>query len=194
MNTISRSVSGQPSEQRARAQFQRIGGAREFSTFAILVLCLAIAVGFVAHRDHLKVKGTAPRPATATHKQSAPKPQTDAPLRSLASLASNDDYQVSISTSAANLNYSAQAIIYMAINPVWDLALGVSNQILAYVANSLVYPVTGDRVIFNAAPAMFNLAVQILALAMVTVLMMALAGPVYVSWKSWRQDRAHLSR
>jgi hypothetical protein len=173
---------------------RRIGGAREFSTFALLLLCLAVAVGMVVHRSHRTVNGAATQPATAAHAASAPNSRADAQQASPASSATNDDYSVWLAESAGKLDSSAQGIVYMAINPVWDTALGLSNQVLSYIADTMVNPLNGDRVIFNAAPGTFNMAVAILALAMVAIVLMALAGPVYVTWKSWRLSRAHLFR
>ena len=195
MNTGRSIPGGERPEEPARVSFRRIGGAREFSTFALLVLCLTlIIVGLIVHRGHRTVTAAASQPPIAAHAAITPNSRAAAQPVSTESIASNDDYEVWLTASADQLNNSAQGLVSMAINPVWDMALGVSNQVLTYIADSWVNPVTGDRLIFNAAPGAFNLAVAILAFTMVAVVMMALASPVYVSWKTWRQSRAHLSR
>jgi hypothetical protein len=179
---------GERSRELARVPSRRIGGAREFSTFALLVLCFAVAVGIVVQRGHREVNGAGPPPAASVHQATVPNPRSDALI------SSSDDYAGWIAAAAGNFGNAAVDIIHTAVKIVWDLALWVSNRIIGYVADSWVNPVTGDRLIFNAAPGAFNLAVAILALAMVAVVMMALAGPVYATWKSWRLSRAHLVR
>jgi hypothetical protein len=179
---------GERSRELARSPSRRIGGACEFSTFALLVLCFAVAVGIVVQRGHREVNGAGPPPAASVHQATVPNPRSYAPV------SSSDDDAAWIAAAAGNLGNAAVDTIHTAVKIVWDLALWVSNRIIGYVADSWVNPVTGDRLIFNAAPGAFNLAVAILALAMVAVVMMALASPVYATWKSWRLSRAHLVR
>src|SRR5260370_42711041 len=87
------------SEKPARSPLRPIGGPREFSTFALLVLFLAIAVGFVVQRDHREAKGAAPQPATAQHApitpnhRTRPAPEPSVPADAAASTA---DYEVSV--------------------------------------------------------------------------------------------------
>lgn len=175
------------SREPARSSSGRIGGAREFSIFAVLAFCFAVSVGFVVHRGHGQVNGVGPQPATAVHRATASNPRSDAPILA------TDDYAAG---TAAVVDFGNVAVdtTHSAVKLVWDLALGLSNRILAYVADAWVNPVTGERVIFDAAPGAFNLTVVILAIAMVSVVMLALAGPLYASWKSRRLSRAHISR
>lgn len=185
MDILGRSV-GRREESRelARSPLRRIGGAREFSTFAILVLCFAVTVGIVVERGHRAVSGAGPLPAASAHGVTAPNP-SDAPVLS-------NDYAAWIATAAGNIGNLVVGIVNTVVSVVWDLALWLSNRILRYVADSSVNPVTGDRLLFNAAPGTFNLAVSILAIAMVAVVTLSLVGPAYASWKSWRLSRAHL--
>ena len=173
------------SREPARSPFRRIGGAREFSTFAILVLCFAVTVGIVVERSHRAVNGAGPLPVASAHGVIAPNSGSDAPVLS-------NDYAAWIATAAANIGNLVVGIVNTVVSVVWDLALWLSNRILSYVADSSVNPVTGDRLLFNAAPGTFNLAVAILAIAMVAVVTLSLVGPAYASWKSWRLSRAHL--
>ncbi|HYR79674.1 MAG TPA: hypothetical protein VEO55_06685 [Candidatus Dormibacteraeota bacterium] len=221
---------GDRSQEFARSTSQPIGGVREFATFAVLILCLAVVVAVVfghrrsaanransqpatsAHRaivpnprqsdaivfgrGHNAVNGTKSQPATSAHRANAqnPSPRSDAPISSGQDYTAQD-YTAWFSSTAGNLGSSAikaqNVVLDAVVSLVWDPAMGLSNQVIGFVADSWVNPVTGDRIIFNAAPGASRMAVSILAFAMVGVLMLALAGPLYASWKTWRLSRAH---
>ena len=184
------------SPEPASSAYQRFGGAREFSTFAVLMFCFAITVGFQVHREHRKVSAVALRLAGAVQQVAAittPNPRAHAPVASTNAAFSFSAADVAeLGAAAGNVVNSAADGVNTVVRTAWDPALSLSNQVIGYVADALVNPLTGDR--FNAAPGAFNLAVSILALAMVAVVMMALAGPVYAGWKSWRINRAHVFR
>jgi hypothetical protein len=131
------------------------------------------------------------QPATTTRRAVAPipSPQPNAPV------APGEEYTAWAYSAAGNLGTSAvsvqNVVLDAIISLVWDPAVGLSNQIIGYVSDSSVNPVTGDRIIFNGAPGASRMAASILAFAMVGVVMLALAGPLYASWKTWRLSRAH---
>ncbi len=178
-----------------------IGGAREFATFALLMVCFAVTVAIVFGHRHRAVNSTQPQPTMSAHRATAPKPnpQPNPPIASGQEYTATDyaaqDYTAWMSTAAGSLGSSAanveNVVIEALISLVWDPAMGLSNQVIGFVADSWVNPVTGDRIIFNAAPGASRMAVSILAFAMVGVVMLALAGPLYASWKTWRLSRAH---
>ena len=202
-----------------------IGGAREFWTFAVLILCFAVTVAIVSGHRHRAANRANAQPTTSAHRAFVPNPsQSDAiafghghkareaakshaattarravaPSASPqpnAPVASGEEYTAWVSSAAGNLGNSAvnvqNVVLDAIISLVWDPAVGLSNQIIGFVSESWVNPVTGDRIIFNAAPGASRMAVSILAFAMVGVVMLALAGPLYASWKSWRLSRAH---
>jgi hypothetical protein len=169
-----------------------IGGAREFTTFAVLMLCFAISVGFIVHREHRPVTAAGLKPAAVIHPVAAPNPRAHAPVASSRISFSNDD-TAAIGAMAGNLVNSAADGIDTLVESVWEPAWWLSNRIVGFVADSWVNPVTGDRLILNAAPNAFNFAVAILALAMVAIVIVSLAGPLYAGWKSWRLH-AHVFR
>ena len=202
-----------------------IGGAREFATLAVLILCFAVIVAVVSAHRHRAASRAKAQPTTAAHRAFVPNPsQSDAiafghghkardaaksqaattARRAVASspgpqpnapVASGKEYTAWASSAAGNLGDSAvnvqNVVLDAIISLVWDPAVGLSNQIIGFVSDSSVNPVTGDRIIFNGAPGASRMAASILAFAMVGVVMLALAGPVYVSWKTWRLSRAH---
>jgi len=131
------------------------------------------------------------QPAATTRRAIAPNPNP----RPNGPVASGEEYTAWVSSAAGNLGNSAvnvqNVVLDAIISLVWDPAVGLSNQIIGFVADTWVNPVTGDRIIFNAAPGASRMAVSILAFAMVGVVMLALAGPLYASWKTWRLSRAH---
>jgi hypothetical protein len=178
---------------------KRIGGAREFAIFALLTLCLAITVAISFGRSRGAVK-VAQSQATASANRAADpnrNPQPNAPIESGQAQAS-DDYTAWAATAAGNFGTAAEKaenlVLEVAVDLVWDPVFGLSNRIVGYVADSWVNPVTGDRIIFDAAPGASHMAVSILAFAMVGVVMLALAGPIYASWKSWRLSRENSFR
>ena len=179
-----------------RASARPIGGAREFTTFALLAFCLAATIAVAFGHRHSPVNRAKMQPTTSAHRAAAPKPnsQSNSPPAS-GQNQTIDDYSAWVATAAGNFGNTAQSaeniVMQMVIDLVWDPIFGLSNQIVGYVADSWVNPVTGDRIIFNAAPGASHLAVSILALAMVGIMMLALAGPIYASWKTWRLSRAH---
>jgi hypothetical protein len=213
---------GQRSEELAS---RPIGGAREFATFAVLILCFAVTVAIVFGHRHRVANRANSQPTTAAHRAIVPNPsQSDAIVfghghkardaaksqpattarraialspspRPNAPVASGEEYTAWVSSTAGSLGNSAvnvqNVILDAVVSLVWDPAVGLSNQIIGFVADSWVNPVTGDRIIFNAAPGASRMAVSILAFAMVGVVMLALAGPLYASWKTWRLSRAH---
>jgi hypothetical protein len=172
------------------AGLRTIGGPREFSTFAILMLCFAFSVSLVVHREHREVDGAVLKPAAATHPIAAPIPRPDSPVSShgasLGRVALSNDDAAALGAVAGNLVNSAADGVDMVVASVWDAALWLSKQIVGFVADSWVDPVTGDRLILKAAPDAFNFAASILALAMVAIVTVSLAGPLYAGWKSWR--------
>ena len=204
---------------------QPIGDARDFATFAVLILCFAVTVAVVSRHHHRAANRAAAQPTTSAHRAFVPNPrQSDAiafghghkaheaaksqPAATArravapspspqpnAPVASGEEYTAWVSSAAGNLGNSAinvqNVVLDAIISLVWDPAVGLSNQIIGYVSDSSVNPVTGDRIIFNAAPGASHLAASILAFAMVGVVMLALAGPLYASWKTWRLSRAH---
>lgn len=192
-------------EESARSGSRPIGGPREFATFSLLMLCLAATVAVVFGHGHRAVNGAKSQPAASAPRATAPHPsKLEPPIASGRDYAAQkhpaqdrpaDDYAAWMTSTAGNLGNSAvnaeNVVLRAVVSLVWDPAIGLSNQIVGYVADSLVSPVTGDRIIFNAAPGASHMAVVILAFAMVGVVMLALAGPLYASWKTWRLSRAH---
>ena len=202
-----------------------IGGAREFATLAVLILCFAVIVAVVSAHRHRAASRANAQPTAAAHRAFVPNPsQSDAiafghghkardaaksqaattARRAVAPspspqpnapVASGKEYTAWASSAAGNLGDSAvnvqNVVLDAIISLVWDPAVGLSNQIIGYVSDSSVNPVTGDRIIFNGAPGTSRMAASILAFAMVGVVMLALAGPLYASWKTWRLSRAH---
>ena len=202
-----------------------IGGAREFATFAALILCLAVTVAIVFGHRHRAANRANAQPTISAHRAIVPNPrQSDAiafghrhkardaaksqptttarravaprsDSRPNAPVASGEEYTAWVSSAAGNLGNSAvnvqNVVLDAIISLVWDPAVGLSNQIIGFVSDSSVNPVTGDRIIFNGAPGASRMAASILAFAMVGVVMLALAGPLYASWKTWRLSRTH---
>ncbi len=173
----------QPGRQ-VGSNLRRIGGPREFSTFAFLVLCFAVALAFVIQRGR-PGNGAGLRPVTSTQPATAPN------LRSAAPISFSDDTAAELNAAASDITNSASDLVGSGEKIVWEPAVWLSNQVLGYIADASVNPVTGDRLIFRAEPGVFNMAVAVLAFAMLAVIAMALAAPLYVSWKSWRLSRAH---
>jgi hypothetical protein len=169
------------------------GVAVEFSRLAVLIVCFAISVGVVVQRDHRKVSGAQLKPATVMHRVSAPNPRSDAPVSSGRISFSNDN-AAAISAVAGNAVNSAADRVGTLLDSVWEPALWLSNRIVGLVADSWVNPVTGDRLSLKAAPDAFNFAVAILALAMLAIVTVSLAGPLYAGWKSWRLTHSHVLR
>jgi hypothetical protein len=174
---------GQPGRQ-VGSSLRRIGGPREFSTFAFLVLCFAVALAFVVQRGR-PGNGAGLRPVASTQPASAPN------LRSAAPISVSDDTGAGLNAAASDIANSASDVVDSGEKIVWEPALWLSNQVLGYVADASVNPMTGDRLIFKADPGVFNMAVAVLAFVMLAVVALALAGPIYMSWKSWRLTRAH---
>ena len=190
---------GERSEEFALSSSRPIGGAREFTTFALLMLCLAVTVAVVFGHRHRSANGAKSQPVIPAHRAVAPNPnpRSEPPIAPAPNYTAKDytDLMNSTAGSLGNSAMSASNVVVSAVvSLVWDPALGLSNQIVGFVADSWVNPVSGDRIIFNAAPGTTHMAVAILAMAMVGVVMMVLAGPIYVSWKSWRLSREHAFR
>jgi hypothetical protein len=193
---------GEPLESRAGSR--PIGGAREFAVFALLALCLAVIVAIFFGRGRGAVKVGESQPTAAANRAAAPN-RNSQPNAAVASAhgqtsqdQASDDYTAWAATAAGNFGTAADKaenlVLEIAVDLVWDPVFGLSNRIVGYVADSWVNPVTGDRIIFNAAPGASHMAVSILAFAMVGVVMLALTGPLYASWKSWRLSRANSFR
>ena len=190
--------------QELRASSRRIGGAREFATFALLTLCLAIVISIFFTGGHGAAKVAQSQPTTSAHRAAAANrnPQPKASIASAQDQPSqdqpSDDYTAWTATAAGSFGTAAENaenfVVAIAVDLVWNPVFGLSNQIVGYVADTWVNPVTGDRIMFNAAPGASRLAVSILAFAMVGVVMLALAGPLYASWKSWRLSRENSLR
>lgn len=172
----------------AGAPFRRIGGPREFSTFAVLVLCFAIAVVFVVQRGNRQGPSAAAKPVTAVQPARASNPPSTAPI------SFSNDSSAEFGAAANNIADSAVDIADSCVKMVWEPARWLSNRIVSFVADAWVDPVNGDRLLFNGAPDVFNLAVAVLALAILGVVSVTVAGPLYFSWKTWRLSRAHYSR
>ena len=197
---------GERYEEFAEPGSRPIGGPREFATFAILALCFAVTIAVVFGRSHRAVNAASAKsqPATVAHRAIAPnpKPQAKAAIASGQDNPARDytdqDYSAWVSTAAVNLGSvaeNAESVVVQTLTTlVWDPALSLSNQMVGFVADSWVNPVTGDRLIFDAAPGASRMAVTILAFAMVAVVMLALTGPLYASWKTWRLSRANSGR
>ena len=187
-----------------RASSRRIGGTREFATFALLTLCLAIIISIFFTRGHGAAKVVQAQPTTSAHRAAVPNrnPHPSASIASGQGQTSqdqlSDEYTAWAATAAGGFGTAAENaenfVVAIAVDLVWNPVFGLSNQIVGYVADTWVNPVTGDRVMFNAAPGASHLAVSILAFAMVGVVMLALAGPLYASWKSWRVSRENSFR
>ena len=193
------------SEKFAEPGSRPIGGTREFATFALLAFCFAVTVAVVFGRGHRAVNadGARSQPAIAAHHAIAPNPRPHAHAPAAAPIASDQnftdqDYTAWVSTAAVNVGNAAESVEGVVLQTlttlVWDPALSLSNQMVGFVADSWVNPVTGDRLIFDAAPGAAHMAVTILAFAMLAVVMLALTGPLYASWKTWRLSRANSSR
>jgi hypothetical protein len=183
----------------SRAASRPIGGAREFAIFALLALCLAVVVVIFFGPGRGAVKVAQSQPTTAANRAAAPNrnSQPNAAV-GYGQAQASDDYTAWAATAAGNFGSAAENaenfVVEIAVDLVWDPVFGLSNRIVGYVADSWVNPVTGDRIIFNAAPGASHMAVSILAFAMVGVVMLALAGPLYASWKSWRVSRENSFR
>ena len=197
-------------EEFAEPGSRPIGGTREFATFALLAFCFAVTVAVVFGRGHRAVNaaGARSQPAVAAHRAIAPNPRSHAHAPAAAPIASgqdntardftDQDYTAWVSTAAVNVGNAAESVEGVVLQTlttlVWDPALSLSNQMVGFVADSWVNPVTGDRLIFDAAPGAAHMAVTILAFAMLAVVMLALTGPLYASWKTWRLSRANSGR
>ncbi len=183
----------------SRASSRPIGGAREFAIFALLALCLAVILAISFGRGRGAVKVAESQPTAAANRAAAPNrnSQPNAPVASAQDQAT-DGYTAWAATASGNFGTAAEKaenlVLEIAVDLVWDPVFGLSNRIVGYVADSAVNPVTGDRIIFNAAPGASHMAVSILAFAMVGVVMLTLAGPLYASWKSWRLSRENSFR
>src|SRR6266404_3139161 len=120
-----------------------IGGAREFATFALLMLCFAITLAVVFGHSHRAVNDVRPQPTTSARRAVAPNPKPQAET----AIASGENYAEWMTTAAGSLGNSAANVENVAIQAVvalvWDPALGLSNQIVGFVADSWVNPVTG---------------------------------------------------
>ena len=169
------------------------GVAVEISRFAVLIVCFAISVGVVIQRDHRQVNGPAVKPAAVIHPVTVPNPRSDAPVSS-GRISFGDDNAAAFIVATDNAVNSAANGVDTLVDSVWEPALWLSNRIVGFVADSWVNPVTGDRLILRAAPNAFNFAVAILALAILAIVTVSLAGPIYAGWKSWRLAHSHVLR
>jgi hypothetical protein len=165
----------------------------EVSRFAVLIVCFAISVGVVIQRDHRQVNGPAVKPAAVIHPVTAPNPRSDAPVSS-GRISFGDDNAAAFIAATDNAVNSAANGVDTVLDSVWEPALWLSNRIVGFVADSWVNPVTGDRLILKAAPNAFNFAAAILALAILAIVTVSLAGPIYAGWKSWRLAHSHVLR
>ena len=169
------------------------GVAVEISRFAVLIVCFAISVGVVIQRDHRQVNVPDVKPAAVIHPVTAPNPRSDAPVSS-GRVSFGDDSAAAFIVATDNAVNSAANGVDTLVDSVWEPALWLSNRIVGFVADSWVNPVTGDRLILRAAPNAFNFAVAILALAILAIVTVSLAGPIYAGWKSWRLAHSHVLR
>ena len=183
----------QREQSREPAPSRDLGVVVEASRFAVLIVCFAISVGVVIQRDHRQVNGPAPKPAAVIHPVAAPNPRKDAPVSS-GRISFDDGNAAAISAVTGNAVNSAANGVDTVLDSVWEPALWLSNRIVGFVADSWVNPVTGDRIFLKAAPNAFNFAAAILALAILAIVTVSLAGPIYAGWKSWRPAHSHVLR
>ena len=181
------------SQEPAPAPSRDTGVVVEVSRFAVLIACFAISVGVVIQRDHRQVNGAGLKPAAVIHPVTAPNPRSDAPVSSGRS-SFGDDNAAAFLVATDNAVNSAANGVDTVLDSVWEPALWLSNRIVGFVADSWVNPVTGDRLILRAAPNAFNFAAAILALAILAIVTVSLAGPIYAGWKSWRLAHSHVLR
>jgi len=181
------------SQEPAPAPSRDTGVVVEVSRFAVLIACFAISVGVVIQRDHRQVNGAGLKPAAVIHPVTAPNPRSDAPVSSGRS-SFGDDNAAAFLVATDNAVNSAANGVDTVLDSVWEPALWLSNRIVGFVADSWVNPVTGDRLILRAAPNAFNFASAILALAILAIVTVSLAGPIYAGWKSWRLAHSHVLR
>jgi hypothetical protein len=165
----------------------------EVSRFAVLIVCFAISVGVVIQRDHRQVNGAELKPAPVMHPVTVPNHHSDAPVSSDRT-SFGDDNAAAFLVATDNAVNSVANSFDTVLDSVWEPALWLSNRIVGFVADSWVNPVTGDRLILKAAPNAFNFTAAILALAMLAIVTVSLAGPIYAGWKSWRLAHSHVLR
>jgi hypothetical protein len=181
------------SREPAPAPSRDTGVFVEVSRFAVLIVCFAISVVVVIQRDHRQVNGPGVKPAAVTHPVTAPNPSSNARVSS-GRISFGDDNAAAFIVATDNAVNSVANGVDMVLDSVWEPALWLSNRIVGFVADSWVNPVTGDRLILRAAPNAFNFASAILALAILAIVTVSLAGPIYAGWKSWRLAHSHVLR
>jgi hypothetical protein len=87
---------------------------------------------------------------------------------------------------------AAFRLVYLATSAIWDVALWTSERMIGFLANSIVNPVSGNRLLFGGVPGVASQwATSVLALGLLAMLVVLLAGPLYMSWRMWRARHSH---
>lgn len=114
------------------------------------------------------------------------------PQPTAAPAGAGSDAATSIIALAREFVIAAFRLIYLATSAVWDIALWISQRMIAFLGNSIVNPVSGDRLLFGGVPGVASQwAAPVLALTLLAALGILLAGPLYMSWKMWRARHNH---
>jgi hypothetical protein len=83
-------------------------------------------------------------------------------------------------------------LFYLVTSAIWDIALWISERMIGFLGNSIVNPVSGDRLLFGGVPGVaFEWAAPVLAMTLLGALGVLLVGPLYMSWKMWRARHNH---
>jgi phenylpyruvate tautomerase PptA (4-oxalocrotonate tautomerase family) len=102
--------------------------------------------------------------------------------------ATGSDIAASVTAAIVEFVRAILQAIHVVTGSIWDVAMWIANRMIAFLANSIVNPVSGDRLLFGGAPGASRLAAPILALSLIAVVGISLAGPLYASWKLWRSS------
>lgn len=106
-----------------------------------------------------------------------------------AATSTGSDIAASVTAAVVEFVRAILQVIYFVTGSIWDVAMWIANRMIAFLANSIVNPVSGDRLLFGGAPGASRLAAPILALSLIAVVGISLAAPLYASWKLWRSSR-----
>ena len=105
-----------------------------------------------------------------------------------AATSSGSDIAASVTAAAVESVRAILQAIYFVTGTIWDVAMWIANRMIAFLGNSIANPLSGDRLLFGGAPGESRLAAPILALSLIAVIGISLAGPLYASWKMWRSS------
>jgi hypothetical protein len=105
-----------------------------------------------------------------------------------AATSSGSDIAASVTAAIVEFVRAILQVIYFVTGSVWDVAMWIANRTIAFLANSIVNPVSGNRLIFGETSGASRLAAPILALSLIAVIGISLAAPLYASWKLWRSS------